>query len=86
MVFTVTNASLPGYAIEILLVPARILTNGKIDVRYKQEKMSESFSTVRHPRTAVGIRPDGSVVLVTVDGRQRYFLRHLLVGRVDFLR
>ncbi len=48
----------------------RILTNGKIDVRYKQEKMSESFSTVRHPRTAVGIRPDGSVVLVTVDGRQ----------------
>jgi exopolysaccharide biosynthesis protein len=48
----------------------RILTNGKVDVRYKQEKMSESFSTVRHPRTAVGIRPDGSVVLVTVDGRQ----------------
>jgi hypothetical protein len=32
--------------------------------------MSDSFSTVRHPRTAVGIRPDGSVVLVTVDGRQ----------------
>ena len=48
----------------------RILTDGKVDVRYKQEKMSESFSTVRHPRTAVGIRPDGSVVLVTVDGRQ----------------
>lgn len=48
----------------------RILTNGKVDIRNKQEKMSESFSTVRHPRTAVGIRPDGSVVLVTVDGRQ----------------
>ncbi|MFM7188385.1 MAG: phosphodiester glycosidase family protein [Armatimonadota bacterium] len=48
----------------------RILTNGKVDVRYKQEKMSESFSSVRHPRTAVGIRPDGSVILVTVDGRQ----------------
>ncbi|MFM2222611.1 MAG: hypothetical protein RLZZ78_868 [Armatimonadota bacterium] len=48
----------------------RILTNGKVDVRIKQEKMSDSFSTVRHPRTAVGIRPDGSVVLVTVDGRQ----------------
>jgi exopolysaccharide biosynthesis protein len=48
----------------------RILTNGKVDVRYKQEKMSESFSTIRHPRTAVGIRPDGSVVLVIVDGRQ----------------
>lgn len=48
----------------------RILTNGKIDVRTKQEKMSDSFSTVRHPRTAVGIRPDGSIVLLTVDGRQ----------------
>ncbi len=48
----------------------RILTNGKVDVRYKQEKMSESFSTIRHPRTAVGIRPDGSVILVSVDGRQ----------------
>ena len=48
----------------------RILTDGKVDVRNKREKMSESFSTVRHPRTAVGIRPDGSVVLVTVDGRQ----------------
>jgi len=48
----------------------RILTSGKVDVRYKQEKMTESFSTVRHPRTGVGIRPDGSVILVTVDGRQ----------------
>lgn len=48
----------------------RILTNGKVDIRNKQEKMSESFSSVRHPRTAVGIRPDGSVILVTVDGRQ----------------
>jgi exopolysaccharide biosynthesis protein len=48
----------------------RILTDGKVDVRNKKEKMSESFSTVRHPRTAVGIRPDGSVILVTVDGRQ----------------
>lgn len=48
----------------------RILTNGKVDVRYKQEKMSESFSTIRHPRTAVGIRPDGSVILVSIDGRQ----------------
>jgi hypothetical protein len=46
------------------------LTDGKVDVRNKKEKMSESFSTVRHPRTAVGIRPDGSVILVTVDGRQ----------------
>jgi hypothetical protein len=48
----------------------RILTNGKVDVRNKREKMSDSFSLERHPRTAVGIRPDGSVVLVAIDGRQ----------------
>lgn len=48
----------------------RIVTNGKLDIRVKQEKISDSFSTVRHPRTAVGIRQDGSVILIAIDGRQ----------------
>jgi len=29
-----------------------------------------SFNSLRHPRTAIGIKPDGSVLLLTVDGRQ----------------
>lgn len=31
---------------------------------------SISFNKARHPRSAIGIRPDGSVLLLTVDGRQ----------------
>ena len=64
------DAPLPEEISDAVTGAPRILTDGKVDVRNKREKMSESFSTVRHPRTAVGIRPDGSVVLVTVDGRQ----------------
>jgi hypothetical protein len=30
----------------------------------------EAFAARRHPRTAVGLRPDGTVLLVVVDGRQ----------------
>lgn len=30
---------------------------------------SSSFSVTQHPRTAVGVRPDGTVLLVVVDGR-----------------
>lgn len=31
---------------------------------------SISFNKARHPRSAIGIKPDGSVLLLTVDGRQ----------------
>ena len=37
------------------------------------ERLRPAFATERHPRTAVGIRRDGSVLLVTVDGRQPGF-------------
>lgn len=30
---------------------------------------SGAFSTTRHPRTAIGVKPDGRVILLTVDGR-----------------
>jgi len=32
--------------------------------------VGEEFADTRHPRTAVGIKPDGSIVLMVVDGRQ----------------
>ncbi len=31
---------------------------------------AEGFAAARHPRTAVGVRADGRILLVTVDGRQ----------------
>ena len=34
------------------------------------ERLAPGFSETRHPRTMIGTRPDGSVWLVTVDGRQ----------------
>jgi exopolysaccharide biosynthesis protein len=36
----------------------------------KEELDSSSFTTARHPRTAIGIKADGKVILLTVDGRQ----------------
>ena len=32
--------------------------------------LGASFGSTRHPRTAVGYRPDGTVVIIVVDGRQ----------------
>ena len=34
------------------------------------EQFKADFSRARHPRTAVGVRREGSLILVTVDGRQ----------------
>ena len=36
------------------------------------ENFSRAFGDRRHPRSAIGLLPDGRVVLVTVDGRQPY--------------
>jgi hypothetical protein len=35
-----------------------------------RESISEVFFLARHPRTAVGVRADGTLLLVTVDGRR----------------
>ncbi len=47
----------------------RIVRDGAISVEYQQERFVQSFASARHPRTGVGIR-NGSLLLVTVDGRQ----------------
>lgn len=36
----------------------------------ERESISQTFFLARHPRTAVGVRPNGTLLLVTVDGRQ----------------
>jgi len=37
---------------------------------WSAESFNPGFAELRHPRTMIGTRPDGSVWLVTVDGRQ----------------
>ncbi|WAC41810.1 phosphodiester glycosidase family protein [Pedobacter sp. SL55] len=36
----------------------------------KEKLDSVTFNKLRHPRTAIGVKPNGSVLLLTVDGRQ----------------
>ena len=47
----------------------RLVRNGKA-VPPDPEIYSPGFAEARHPRTAVGVRADGRILLVTVDGRQ----------------
>jgi exopolysaccharide biosynthesis protein len=46
-----------------------LIRNGRRIDDYAVERIRSSFVEERHPRTAVGIRGDGSWVLVVVDGR-----------------
>lgn len=48
----------------------RLLTGGKSTIESEAAHYAASFFAARHPRTALGWRGDGKLVLVTVDGRQ----------------
>ncbi len=50
-------------------VPALFLKGHSLLER-NEERMRAGFDTERHPRTAVGLRADGTWVFVVVDGRQ----------------
>lgn len=47
-----------------------ILKDGKEHVNLEYEGIGASFSTARHPRSALGRTADGKFMMVTVDGRQ----------------
>ena len=47
-----------------------LLRDGRIITDWKVEQLAPAFAETRHPRTLVGTHADGSVWLVTVDGRQ----------------
>jgi hypothetical protein len=47
-----------------------LLRDGETISDWKVEQLSPTFAETRHPRTLVGTHADGSVWLVTVDGRQ----------------
>ena len=48
----------------------RLLRGGKAALPPDPGIYSPGFADARHPRTAVGVRADGRILLVTVDGRQ----------------
>ena len=47
-----------------------LLWKGKRIEEPEKESISNVFCLARHPRTAAGVRADGTLVFVTVDGRQ----------------
>jgi exopolysaccharide biosynthesis protein len=48
----------------------QLLASGRFVANEESANYSESLMRLRHPRTAIGWRADGHLVLVTVDGRQ----------------
>lgn len=46
-----------------------LLENGKVNVRSREEHIAGDIANGRAPRTAVGIKRDGTVLLLVVDGR-----------------
>jgi hypothetical protein len=63
----------------------RLLKGGRPALSLPAEKLQPSFSTTRHPRTAAGVAEDGSVLLVTVDGRQTGLSRGMSLAELTAL-
>jgi hypothetical protein len=47
-----------------------LLRDGRLIADWKIEQLSTAFVRTRHPRTLIGTQADGTIWLVTVDGRQ----------------
>ncbi len=77
---------------ELGFVPDFILGGGPVLVRAGKPAATsepgaydEGFSLKRHPRTAAGVRSDGSLVLVTVDGRQPLISVGMTIAELEAL-
>lgn len=60
----------PSKILQAVTGSGRLLAGGKFALDLKAESIGASFSTTRHPRTAVGVTAEGKLLFVTVDGRQ----------------
>ena len=49
-----------------------LVENGTINVRSSQEQMAGDIANGRAPRTGAGVKADGSLLLMVVDGRSQY--------------
>jgi hypothetical protein len=60
-----------GFTPEAIVGGGPLLVRGARPVpREPDAPYAETFWSARHPRTAVGVRADGTILLVVVDGRQ----------------
>jgi hypothetical protein len=59
-----------GRAEDVVSAGPLLLWNGERIEEPEKESISEVFFLARHPRTAAGFRGDGTLIFVTVDGRQ----------------
>lgn len=48
-----------------------LLEGGRVQVRTAEERIARDIAVGRSPRTAVGVKRDGSLLLLVVDGRNR---------------
>jgi Phosphodiester glycosidase len=55
---------------DVLGAGPRLVSDGAMDITDEREKMIPSLRTEPHPRTAIGVRGDGRVLLLTADGRR----------------
>lgn len=59
-----------------------LIENGRKVEEHTTERLRAGFVTDRHPRTAVGIRRDGTWVLVVVDGRRPQLSRRMTLAEL----
>jgi len=59
---------------ETKLIEENVLLNGPLLTYNTQDEELDttSFTRLRHPRTCLGIKPNGRVILLTVDGRNEH--------------
>lgn len=61
----------PAFAPEFVIGGGpRLVRSGRNAAASDPGNYPEGFAAARHPRTAAGVRADGRILLVTVDGRQ----------------
>lgn len=56
---------------EKTLLEEDVMVSGPLLIIDKRDQLLDSvpFNTLRHPRSAIGIKPNGKIILLTVDGR-----------------
>ena len=64
------SPALPDGVTQALAGGPRLVEDGKIALTDTAEGLGGAFSTGRNPRTAAGITADGTILLMTVEGRQ----------------
>lgn len=69
-----SDAIIPGEEVWFVLGGGpRLVTGGEVTVTADEERFRSDVSRGRAPRTAIGLTGDGTLLLVTVDGRQPGF-------------